>query len=188
MELSGSKECVQRIPGSGLARFFEGLVHRSFSELWVWDREVVSYVVDLLVRFARTDALYRIREPHGGRLETVVELLMEASGRSGTRLEQEREVRQHIGDYTLFMSGIFRAYIERHGFLGVYLQEGEKAYRDTARLDRMLTLPGAGRFEAMASEFERISGALDYMRKVYFRPAAELGPYGNLLDRFSRWS
>ncbi len=128
------------------------------------------------------------QEPHGRRLETVVELLIEAFGRSGNLVEQEREVRQHVGDYTLFMSGMFRGYVERHGFLGFYLREGEKAYRDTARLDRMLALPGAWRFETMASEFERISGALDYTRKVYFNSAAAQSPYRELLGRFSLWS
>ena len=175
---------------SGLVRFFSGLVQRSFGELWIWDREIADYVVDLLVRFARTDALYRVRSLQGRRLEQVVELLMEASGTADLPSVgplREREVRQHIGDYTLFMSGIFRAYVERHGFLGFYLREGEKAYRETAKLDRRLYRPGAVRFETLASEFERVSGALDYMQKVYFRPAAQQGGFPDLLQRFDRW-
>lgn len=176
---------VQRVSSPGLARFFEGLVRRSFGELWIWDHEVADYVVNLLVRFARTDALYRIRNPQGQRLETVVDLLIEAAG--GAPLLREREVRQHIGDYTLFMTGIFRDFAQRHGFFGFYLREGEKAYRDTARLDRMLYRSGASLFEALARQFEMISGALDYMKKVYFRPAAQGGPYHRVLRRFERW-
>jgi hypothetical protein len=86
------------------------------------------------------------------------------------------------------MSGIFRSYVERHGFLGLYLQEGGKAYGDVARFDRMLYRSGAARFEALASEFERISGALDYMRKVYFHPAARESPYREMLLRLYNFS
>jgi len=191
-EGSSSRE-PQRIPAAGLVRFFEGLVNKSFWELWIWDREIASYVVDLLVRFARMDALYRFQVPHGRRLETVVEFLIEVFRASeadvtSSSLQYKRDMLQHVGDYTLFMSGIFRSYVERHGFLGLYLKEGGKAYGDVARLDRILYRSGAARFEALASEFERISGALDYMRKVYFRPTAERSSYREMLLRLYNFS
>ena len=172
------------VPATGLARFFEGLVHRSFAELSIWDRELAAYVVDLMVRFARTDALYRLRWTDGGRLETVVEFLIEAFGvEAPAGFRYRRELVKHIGDYTLFMSGIFRSYVERHDFLGFYLQEGGKAYREVARLDRISYRSGAALFEVLASEFENISGALDYMRRVYFSPAEEDSLYGDMLAK-----
>lgn len=97
-------------------------------------------------------------------------------------------LRQHIGDYTMFMSGMFRPYVERQGFLTYYLQEGARAYRQTARLEREMLLDGAARFEALAAGFERFSGALDYTRKVYFHTAARAGGMEALLRRFSLWN
>ena len=181
---------VEREPPPGLIRFFEDLVHRSFGDLWIWEGEVLKHVANLLARFARTDALFQVRDLQGKRLETVVEMLIEASDihTAASGLERERDIRQHVGDYALFMSGIFRAHVERHGFLGFYLQEGERAYRETAKLDRKLYRPGAACFEALATEFERISGALDYMRKVYFGRAALQSPYRDLVQRFNRWN
>jgi hypothetical protein len=41
-------------------------------------------------------------------------------------------------------------------------------------------------FETLASDFQRVSGALDYMRKVYLRPAARNSPYRDLLDQSDR--
>ena len=174
----------------GLVRFFDGLVRRSFGELGLREAEVTDYVVNLLARFARTDALYRVGELKGKRLETVVELLMEAQGVpvSPNGVLRERDVRQHIGDYALFMSGIFRGYVERHEFLGFYLEAGEQAYRETAKLDRQLYRPGAACFDALAGDFERLSGALDYMRKVYFYSAAMQHSYSDLLERFQCWN
>jgi hypothetical protein len=85
------------------------------------------------------------------------------------------------------MSGMFRPFLQRHRMLDLYLGQGPKAYRETAWLDRELYRPGAGCFEALASEFERLAGALDYMRKVYFAPALKQSPYRELLDRFDRY-
>jgi hypothetical protein len=73
----------------------------------------------MLTRFARTDQLY----PAGvavPRLEAVVDILLEAEaawGRCLVALLPEREVsaRRHLGDYTLFMTGVFRERVEAHG-------------------------------------------------------------------------
>ena len=39
------------MPPPGLIRFFEDLVHRSFSDLWIWDGELLKHVANLLARF-----------------------------------------------------------------------------------------------------------------------------------------
>jgi hypothetical protein len=85
------------------------------------------------------------------------------------------------------MSGMFRAFLQRHRILDLYLGEGPKAYRETALLDRELYLPSARCFETLASEFERLSDALDYMRKVYFAPAVKQSPCREILDRFEHY-
>jgi hypothetical protein len=182
---------IKRVPEYGLRRFFETLVGRSFQELWVWDPELAGYVVDVLVRFVRTDALYRMGDIQRRPLDTVAELLLELSVQQEektpvTELHRTRDLRQHTGDYALFMSGMFRVFLERHRILDSYLVQGSRAYRDAALLDRKLYRPNAHCFEALASDFQRVSGALDYMRKVYLGPAARNSPYRDLLDQFDR--
>lgn len=184
---------VKAVPPYGLRRFFEVLIGKSFQELWIWERELADYVVDLLVRFVRTDAFYRIGNIERKPIHTIAEFLVELTaqrerGDSWTTLQRTRNLRQHMGDYTLFMSGMFRAFLERHGILEFYLVQGSKAYRETAQLDRKLYRPEAQCFEALASEFERLSGALDYTRKVYFATSAIRSPYRDLLDRWERFS
>ena len=118
-----------------------------------------------------------------------MELLIEAE-RPGdaNSLERERTVRRHAGDYALFMSGIFRNYIERNGYLNWYLVEGARSYRRTAQIERRLSESGAGLFEVLSEEFERLSGGLDYMRKVYFGRAAVQSGLDVLLRRFDTWN
>ncbi len=155
-----------------LSSFLKKHLFLAFQDLRIRDDELAEYVTSVLVKFARTDELYPWGRISQARMETVVEMLVELDESltheaSLVGPERERSLRQHIGDYSLFMSGIFRVYIEKRGILDFYLSEGTRAYRKTAQLQRRLYQPGAGRFEMLADEFERISGALDYMRKVY---------------------
>ena len=175
-------------PGA-LEKLFVRLVYRSFDELRVGNLEIRDYVTDLLCRFARTDALYRVHDIRGKRIETVVELLVESERlRAESALHRERDVRRHTGDYALFMTGIFRAYVERHGVFDLYLESGAKAYRDASELERRLFGPDAQRFSVLSDQFERISGAIDYMRKVYFGHAMMHGELGEIARRFSLWN
>ena len=101
------------------------------------DREVVAYVGDLLIDFVHIDNLYRIRNCSGKRLEEVGEMLVESNPLLGApSFERERAVRKHIGDYTLFLSGMFPEYVAtlpRRGLRldGIidYVKAGKESYR-----------------------------------------------------------
>ena len=172
---------------SSLESLFARLIHRSFDDLQVGNPQIRVYVRDVLCRFARTDALYRIRDLQGRRIQTVVELLIEKERmpQSVRGMEREHDVQRHTGDYALFMSGIFRSYVERIGILGLYLEAGAQAYRTTAELEQK---HDRGIYEVMAREFEHLSGAIDYMRKVYFGHTMMQGELSEVARRFSLWN
>ena len=81
------------------------------------DEPAAAYLADLLTRFARTDDLF----PRGvtvPRLETRGRHAARGAGgvgrrRGGLRPEREVTVRRHIGDYTLFMTGVFPERVAR---------------------------------------------------------------------------
>jgi hypothetical protein len=162
-----------------LRRFFHRAVQASFHDLALHDEPVVSYLADLLTRFARTDNLF----PPGvtmPRLERVVDLLLEAQAAwddAAAHFGPEREisVRQHIGDYTLFMTGVFRERVERLASTGYYVSQGRRAYRFVAEHGRATSRPrqhDAGPLYArLAERFEHYAWALDYARRVHFRDA-----------------
>lgn len=159
-----------------LKRFFDRLVRRSLGDLWLGGEPVADYLAGLLARFTRTDQLYALRDATGQPLETVVDMLLEVQ-RAWTfdspRFDpfREREVRQHIGDYTLFMTGIFREHVERRASTGFYVREGKRAYRVVADFERSALRPQARLFATLSAGFEGYAGALTYMKRVYLRPA-----------------
>jgi len=171
--MGATSPCVSR-----LNRFFDWLIRRSFQDLRIKEPTVARYISDLLVEFARTENLYKIRSLQGKRLETVVELFLEAKRMEefGSDLEKEREIYKHTGDYILFMSGVFREYVEKNAFLGYYLEEGGRAYQAVFDMDVMLHRP-AYLFLELARRFEFYAGAVHYMKKAFFKETGSDDPF-----------
>ena len=117
-------------PESKLHSFFHDVIRQSFRQLGIYDSTVTRYMADVLTDFAKSENLYRIRSRKGKRMESVVEILSEqpAAPVDETQLLKERSLRKYLGDYALFMSGIFRSYVEGRGFLHYYIEEGSRSY------------------------------------------------------------
>jgi hypothetical protein len=157
-----------------LPRFFERVTRSAFGDLALDDPRAAGYLTDLLTRYARTEALGAIDALPGRPLPTVADALLEVQriwDWTDPRFapEKERAVRRHVGDYTLFMLGLFREHVERLAVAAYYETEGRRAYRFLAELGRAGGEPDAPLFARLAAGFERYAGALAYMRRVYFR-------------------
>jgi hypothetical protein len=168
-----------------LPRFFERVTRQSFHDLTLDDPPVVRYLADLLTRFARTEALYAVRDLPIRRLDTVGDSLLAIQRvweweSPDFNPEAERVLRRHIGDYTLFMTGVFREHVERLAVTGYYQHEGRRAYRFVSETARAGGRPDAPLFRRLSERFEQYAGALSYARKVYFR--SEQWPPGTRPD------
>jgi hypothetical protein len=158
-----------------LRRFFDRAVRASFRDLAIDDEPAAAYLADLLTRFARTENLF----PRGlavPRLETVVDMLLEiqAVWQDEAPLfqpEHEVTVRRHIGDYTLFMTGIFRERVERLATRSYYVYQGKRAYQFVSEHARASASASAPPYRRLAEHFESYAGALDYARRVHFADA-----------------
>jgi hypothetical protein len=172
-----------------LQDFFLNLTRRSFWELGLRDDTAVKYVADVLTDFARADNLYRVRSGAGRRLDSVVEILAgsRSSTASGDPLLRERTLRKYLGDYALFMSGLFRSHVERHGNLDYYLKEGSRSYWTVSELDLSLYRTGFLLFQDLSKRFEYYSGALDYMRKAYFTSEKGKDPFTGFFKQIEGW-
>jgi hypothetical protein len=122
-----------------LERFFSGLSEYAFySQLGVTDTELVNYVSNLLIRFTKTDSLHRIRQLNGRRATEVVSMMTEAQHRIGVA---KREVHRHIGDFTLFWTGLYPESLrslqtsDKSDQFVSYCQEGKKAYEIASEID-----------------------------------------------------
>jgi hypothetical protein len=168
---------------AALLAFFLPLARRTCEELAVGDATISAYLADVLTEFARSDRLYRVRAPRGRQLTSVVEML--SATRTLPGWEAERAFQRYLGDYTLFMSGLFRPFVECEGHLGWYLSEGARAYARVAdlggevRRERVL-------YGELSARFEHYSGALDYLRKVRFPGLAGPDPIDAFLREIAR--
>jgi len=157
-----------------LRLFFDRALGASFRDLALGEDPASPYLADLLTRFARTENLFPpgVETP---RLETVVDMLLETQRvwREDTaRFQPEREVvvRRHIGDFALFMTGLFRERVERTASASYYITQGKRAYHFVSEHDRASArgCAGAPLYRRLADRFERYVGVLEYARKVHF--------------------
>ena len=84
------------------------------------------------------------------------------------RPEHEVSVRRHIGDYTLFMTGIFPERVERQAGTDFYIAQGKRAYHFVSEHARASGRDAPPPYRRLAERFEHYVGALDYARRVHF--------------------
>ena len=93
-----------------LRQFFTDLVGRHYAEeIGIRDPQLVAYVSQLLTEFCDAEQLFKIRNGANRPLNDVGEMLLESDPVYGPApsFDRERQVRKHIGDYTLFFTGMF---------------------------------------------------------------------------------
>lgn len=77
--------------------------------------EVIDYIEEqILCEFIHVDNLYKIRDATGRSLEDIADMLCEGDVLLNARsFSREFQVHKHIGDYTLFMLGMFPESLSR---------------------------------------------------------------------------
>ena len=76
--------------------------------------DVESHISEvILARFVHIDNLYKIRNLRGKRLTDIAEILLEADSGRVTGISDELLFHEYLGDYALFMTGIFPASLRR---------------------------------------------------------------------------
>ena len=176
----------------GLKRFFHKLTLMCFKQLFIENLLVADYISNLLTRFASTDQLYKIKNDQGERVEYIVDFLIEANNALDLQNDRfspfrEREVRLHIGDYTLFMTGVYRDVVKKNASLEYYMGQGKASYSTVSEFDQLAEKEGANLFQELSNRFEDYSWVLDYMKKVYFKDASVLGPYRAAAQSLAIW-
>ena len=179
-------------PQHPLRRLFGALTEKSFTEHLGWpDVNVTSYVSNLLVDFTSSDHLYKITNQQGQTVDTVVDLLYESEVLlQAQSLDRERDVHRHIGDFTLFMAGLFPEYLRRlksagliyhKDFLVDYVKTGKRSYdivskigRDSAEGDPPLFRKLSENFELCVTGLGFVRSDLDRMQNPAYRQARDL--------------
>jgi hypothetical protein len=162
-------------PRHPLRQLFGTLTEKSFTEHLGWpDQNVTSYVSNLLVDFTHSDQLYKIRNQEDQPVDTVVDLLFESEVLlEAQSMDRERDVHQHIGDFTLFMAGLFPEYLRRlkttgliyhKDFLVDYMKTGKRSYGIVAQMSDGPPEEKSPLFRKLSDNFELCVTGLGFVR------------------------
>ena len=172
-----------RLPS--LQQFFRHQLQQAFRARGLKQTSTIEYVSEVLARFGHSRLFYALRDAEGQPLEYIVDMLAAwQEAQEGVRdRARERAIANHLGDYTLFMSGLFRDRLAARGELGYYVANGRSAFWRSADFE-----PDPGRRETyrrLYQDFSPISDILDYLRRVQFPLHGRAGS-DNLLAAYWR--
>ena len=156
-----------------MRNYFAGLAESAFqSRLGVADPPLVDYLAGLLTRFVHNDALYSVRSVRGRRLQEVAEMVVEAEGRVG---DARREIHRHIGDFTLFWTGVYpealprlRSSDTKDHFVD-YCAQGKRAYYIASTIPTEKADVESDVLERLSHEFELCMYGLGEVRREWER-------------------
>ncbi len=154
-----------------LRRFFTGVTEFVFqTRLGVVDPPLLDYLSSLLLRFVHSDQIYSIRNPTGRKLDQVADLLQEAQFRRG---EAARQIHRHIGDFTLFWSGVYPEVAERMRSAGRkdalidYPSQGKRAYYIASTIPAERQLAPSEVLQRLSEQFELCVYGLGEIRREW---------------------
>ena len=157
-----------------LTALFGELVERNFQQsLAISDARVLNYVTALLAEFAHTNNLYKIRDARDRPIKEVAEMLVESNPLlDAPSFHRERQVRKHIGDFTLFFSGMFPEAVchwrldhARLDSLIDFVKAGKESYHIVAEFNQLDAPDTAPLFERLSEGFERCVFGLNMVRR-----------------------
>jgi hypothetical protein len=147
-----------------LQDLFQNLVGRHYAEeIGIRDPQIVAYVSHLLAEFCEADQLYKIHDASDRPLADVGEMLLESDPVYGPApsFDRERQVRKHIGDYTLFFAGMFPESINHfrlrrqrlENFVD-WVKAGKESYYIVSKFEHFEYAKVAPLFASLAKNFE----------------------------------
>jgi hypothetical protein len=166
-------------PAHPLEPFFHQAVRNSYEgKLGLRDPGVTAYVAHLLCEFSQADNLYRVRDQAGRPIEQLTEMINASDPVHGTApsFDAERALRKHIGDYALFVAGMYPEAMDpnrRHRrhlpSLGELIHAGKESYFIVSQFNLFEYEQEAPLFARLSDRFERCILGLTLVRE-------EIGP------------
>jgi hypothetical protein len=156
-----------------LQQLFYELIGRNYGEVGVRNSEVQSYVATMLTEFCDLENLYKIHDATGRPLADVGEMLLESDPVYGpaASFDRERQVRKHIGDYSLFFTGMFpeslnssRLRRSRMESLVDFVKAGKESYYIVSKFEHFEYAKVAPLFRNMARDFELLVYGLNQVK------------------------
>ena len=153
--------------------FFDLVSHHFASSFELRDTDMSAYISDMLTEFCYTDQLHKIRNVNSRPLDDVGEMLLESDPVYGPApsFDRERQVRKHIGDYTLFFTGMFPESINhlrlrrnRLENMIDFIKAGKESYYIVSKFDCFEYQKVAPLFRKLSDRFEECVVGLNMVK------------------------
>ncbi len=151
------------------------LVRHALLESGVDDRALADYIASLLIEFGQEDRAFRADPAEEGRFLYLVDLVAAMDGPDGRR---QFLLRAHLGNYALWLTGIFPDYVtarvHRKGAPGIgYFEEmGATGYRLAADTPTAADHGLDGLLRSAADAFPELRVALNRVADRYLFPSS----------------
>jgi hypothetical protein len=157
-----------------LQQLFQDLVGQHYAdEIGIRDPQVVAYVSHLLAEFCETEQLFKVKDAFQRPLSDVGEMLLESDPVYGPApsFDRERQVRKHIGDFTLFFAGMFPESINHfrlrrqrlENFVD-WVKAGKESYYIVSKFEHFEYAKVAPLFACLSKNFEGCVYALNMVK------------------------
>jgi hypothetical protein len=157
-----------------LQQLFIELVGRHYAEeIGLRDPQIVNYVAHLMAEFCDAEQLFKIHKAGGQALTDVGEMLVESNPVFGPApsFDRERQVRKHIGDYTLFFTGMFPESINHfrlrrnrlENFVD-WIKAGKESYYVVSKFEHFEYAKVAPLFASLSKNFEQCVYGLNLVK------------------------
>jgi hypothetical protein len=159
-----------------LEPFFQQAVRNSYEgKLGLHDPDVTSYIAQMLCEFSDARNLYKVRDEAGHPIEELDEMVRAADPVTGTAasFDQERALRKHIGDYALFVGGMFPEAADstyrhhRRPTLEELIRAGKESYFIVSQFNLFEYEQEAPLFARLSDGFERCILGLTLVRDEF---------------------
>jgi hypothetical protein len=161
-----------------LRRFFSGITEHTFMDtLGMGDPRLVDYLSILLSRFIHMDTVTRLS--NGQNLEQVADMLQEAQALPPGATS--REVHRHIGDFTLFWTGVYpealrrlRCVVNKDHFIN-YCEQGKRSYYIASTFENDPYREEAPVLRRLSEQFELCAYGLGRVREEWEKSQGQTG-------------
>ncbi|HUN82030.1 MAG TPA: hypothetical protein VMV81_11050 [Phycisphaerae bacterium] len=155
-----------------IRRWFAGLVESSFqTRLGVCDPSLLDYLASLLTDFLHVENIHTLGDGSGRKIEDLSGMLHEIEvDRSPAQEARLREIHRHIGDYTLFWTGVYPENLKRlhrkhdRDELLPFFETGKRSYSIASHLSDDGSRPPRRILEILSTEFESCVYGLGLVR------------------------
>ena len=162
-----------------LEPFFQQIVRNTYEgKLGLHDPDLTAYVARILCEFSQADKLYSIRDAKGRPIEQLEEMERAADPIHGSAasFDAERALRKYIGDYALFVAGMYpevtgssRRLRHHHPSIEELIRAGKQSYFIVSQFNLFEYEQEAPLFARLSDSFERCCSASRWCARISAR-------------------